>query len=292
MSAQQPTRGRHAGWRTYLPVGWLGLWLGSVVLVSALQPPDVEAVVERMLLWGWVGLWCLIFGLWYADTRRAGRPVKTLYTRLALVPPPRSAIAAAGGGHIRVAYLAFCIVVVGFATVLIWFSDEATQGRLLLGMIGFVAVVGLPMMVWALRSGYRDMAALLAPLGLAVTQTPEFLVVPGVLNRRARVYMEGAQVFAGERHGRTVGMVQKPGIAVTSVLAPEGGTLWSDPPPAPATAEQMAELTGEPASSFANVTVTTDARGVQVERRGNGAGRHFLIDLLLAEAIVGRKGEA
>lgn len=292
MSKLRPSGAPSVDWRMYLPVGWLGLWIGSVVLVSLLQPPDVEAVVERMLLWGWVGLWCLIFGLWYADIRRGGRPAKALYARLALTPPSRGAIAVAGGGYIRVAYLAFCIVVVGFATVLFLVTDEAMQGQPLLAMAGFVVVVGMPMMVWALRSSYRDMAAMLAPLGLAVTQTPELVMVPGLFGARNRVLLQGAQVFAGERHGRIVGMVQKPDLAVTSVLATEGGALWSDPPSAPATVEQMAELTGEPAASFAKVTVTTIAAGVQVERRGNGAGRHFLTDLLLAEAIAGCKGDA
>ena len=271
----------------WLPVVCLVVWVAAVVIVSALQPPNVEDVVRKMLLWGWIALWCVIFGLWYAHLRvHEHSSARGLYARLTLTPPSGSVVALAGGFAVRKAYLAFCFVIVGFATVLIWFADPEAQRGVLLAITLFTAVFGLSMAAWALRSSNRRAQKLVVPLGLALTRTPELMLLPSMASARMPVVMQGAQVFAGTRHGRLVRIAHLPDLAVTSVIAAQGETLWPTPPIAPETASRMAEMTGELASSFANVSVTTNTEGVRVERRGNGAGRHFLHDLLLAEIVA------
>lgn len=272
---------------TRLPVVWLGLWVGAIILVSALQPPDVEAVVRKMFLWGWVVLWCIVVGIWYAYLR-SGKPrdLAQLYSRLALTPPSPRALSLAGGGRLSLAYLMFMVVVVAFVTVLFGIDGESAQRPLLLAMIGLVAVVGLPLTVLALRSSKAGMEELLAPLGLEATQAPKLGFAHGLASGRTRLTLEGAQVFAGMRHGRAVSIVQRPDLAIT-LVEPSELTPWLDPPIAPGTAEEMAGLTGEPASSFTDVTVTTAPEGVRVERRGSDAAKRFLLDLALAEAVAG-----
>lgn len=275
-----------------LPLIWLGVWVVAMIAVSALQPPDVEAVVRRLFIWGWVGLWCLVFGIWYARIRGGrSRRLARLYSRLALTPPDRRALAAAGGRSLSSAYLLFAVVVVAFATVLLGVDRESSQRPLLLAMIGFVGAVGLPLAAWALRAGRSDMGVFLAPLGLGVIEAPDIGLARGFASGRTRLTLEGAQVFEGERRGRAVSVVQRPDLLITSV-EPLGGAPWPASPPAPGGAEEMAALMGEAASSFDGVTVTTTPEGVRVERRGPGAGRHLLLDLALAEAVAESDGAA
>lgn len=268
-----------------LPLAWLAVSVVAVIVVSALQPPDVEAIVNRLLLVGWIGFWCLVFGIWLVQVRRGvSREAVDRYLSLALTTPSARASASFNSGtRISLAYLAFCAVVVAFGTVAF---ITGGNGPVLYAMVGFVVLVGLPLMFYALRTARADMSELMAPLGLEVSETPSLGLTRGLGSGRLRVTLDGAQVFAGERHGRVVNIAQRPGLAVT-LVEPLGGEPWSREPVAPDSTEALADLIGAPADAFVGVTVTASADGVRVERRGNAAAASFLLDLALAEKLAG-----
>lgn len=267
-----------------LPLAWLAIWVLGLIVVSALQPPDVEALVNKLFLAGWVVLWVLILGIWLAQIRRGvSRDAVDLYERLALTPPtPRAKASIDSSARVSLAYLGFAFIVVALATIAF---ATGGSGAVLLAMVGFVAVVGVPLMVVALRSVRADMEALMTALGLEVTETPAFWLTRGLASGRVRMTMDGAQVFAGQRHGRVVSVAQRPNLAIT-LVEPLGGEPWLHAPPEPSSAEEMAALTGASAASFANVTVTTSPQHVEVERQGGAVTSQSLLDIALAEAIA------
>ncbi len=267
-----------------LPLAWLAIWVLGLIVVSALQPPDVEALVNKLFLAGWVVLWVLILGIWLAQIRRGvSRDAVDLYERLALTPPtPRAKASIDSSARVSLAYLGFAFIVVALATIAF---ATGGGGAVLIAMVGFVAVVGIPLMVVALRSVRADIGALMTPLGLEVTEIPALGLTRALASGRVRMTMDGAQVFAGERHGRVVSVAQRPNLAIT-LVEPLGGESWLNAPPEPRSAEEMAALTGASTASFANVTVTTSPQHVRVVRQGGAASSQSLLDLALAEAIA------
>jgi hypothetical protein len=83
----------------------------------------------------------------------------------------------------------------------------------------------------------------------------------------------------GTRYGRQVMMIQQANRAITFVHAPvPARTIESG--------ADMARLTGEPPSVWKGATLVAGVDGVTVTRKGNGAGRWCLHDLLLAETVA------
>ena len=93
-------------------------------------------------------------------------------------------------------------------------------------------------------------------------------------------HLAGALTYEGVRHGRTVTITQTTTEATTHVSG-------AAPPRAEVPVEQMVASTGEPFRCWKQVTATAGPEGVLIVRSGNGAGRWFLHDLALAEALAG-----
>ncbi|HSL59486.1 MAG TPA: hypothetical protein VK866_16690, partial [Acidimicrobiales bacterium] len=151
--------------------------------------------------------------------------------------------------------------------------------RALRVILGVPVVVLAIWVVGAVRVARRlptTAAVLLAPLGLRVTEVPSMLLA-------GTAPMRGALTIVGRRHGRDVTVTQTPSRSLTEVRgvgAPATGS-W--------TPARMAALTGLRVGTLRDVEVRESDGAVTVTRSGNGAGRWFLHDLVLAEAVADRR---
>ena len=145
----------------------------------------------------------------------------------------------------------------------------------------------------ALDRAYDDATPTVAALGLKETERPEVRIHrtpmgPGPFDHD----LEGAIAYAGRRHGRHVS-VRIEGNTVTTELTGKvagfdvevrGGRLRASPGSPAAITEALDPLS--PSAHWKGVTVRGGDHGVTVERRGSGAGAHWLRDLWLAEHLA------
>lgn len=256
----------------------IALWVGVTVIVGSRyggpsnpRPGSIAFAVGGAVFFG------VVFAVAAVGMRRSQYTSRSeLYDRLAVAPVDPSTIRRATRGMYRIGYtyLAFGALVTGLGLAAIGFGDDDGGSWMFTVMIVLI-VLWFGYMLFALRRVYTSTDVLFAPLGLHLEEVPSYVV-----HWFGGTSLSGAMTYGGTRHGRHVSITQEPKQAVTVV---QGHVSARKPPKTPA---QMATLTGEPAGRWRGVTVEVSADQVAVIRRGNGAGRWFLNDLLLAEAVA------
>ena len=266
---------QNRGWGIWSACGLAG-WIGVTVLVAVVNDDasDPEPVLRTFAIAGAV-FFGVTFGAAGLQMRRRKLRVTTgLYRRLATREVTDDDLRAATKGLAGVGstYLFFGAVTTGLMLLAIGLHDEDLFPILLWTVVGLV-VLWVGYSVIALRRAFSASDAFVEPLGLRLTETPTY--VSGGGGGR----LVGAQEYSGERHGRPVVIRQHPSSAETVVEGTFAPTEVRSP-------QRMAELTGEPWTSFRRVTASRGPDGVTVRRQGNGAGRWLLADLLLAETLA------
>jgi hypothetical protein len=266
-----------ARWTVFTLLG-IAAWLGATVYVAATNndPSDAAPILRTFALGGAVffGLILLAAGL---EVRRTGRNrTERLYHRLALRPVPGHVIRAAARRGQGVRYLV--LVFVGATSALLFTAialGESGPYRILFAGLFVLVLAWAAFSLVALGRAYRTGDEIVAPLGLRI------VAVPGVVVGGQGADLAGRLALGGRRHGRDVTISQRTTGATTTIQG-------MFPPYAVTSPAAMATLTGEPAKHWRDVEARAGADGVVVRRRGNGAGRWFLHDLLLAETIAAR----
>lgn len=276
MSMRQSSR----GWAVFTVVG-LALWIGATVFVSTRTDPVSQSKLPlRVFAVGGALFFGTMFLAAGISMRRSQlRGTSELYEQLAITPVSAKTVRRAlrGAYSIGYVYLAFGVLTTFIMLAAIWFSDEGVT-RTLMYVVAGLLVVWLFYAGWALKRVYSTSDALFEPLGLRMTTLPTY--TPNLFGGGGQ--MEGAVTYEGERRGRKVSIVQTTKRAVTIVAGPCSSTK------APSTPTQMSKLTGQQAGIWKGAVVAIQPEGVTVTRSGNGAGRWFLNDLLLAETVAGQ----
>jgi len=268
------------GWAVFTVVG-LALWIGATVFVSTRTDPGSES---KLPLRTFAVGGALFFGTMFLAAgigmrRSQLRGTSELYERLAIRPVSAATVRRAlrGAYSIGYVYLAFGVLTTFIMLAAIWFSDEGVT-RTLMYVVAGLLVVWLLYAGWALKRVYTTSDALFEPLGLRMTTLPTY--APNLFGGGG--HLEGAVTYEGERNGRSVSIVQTSKQAMTIVAGPTSTVK------APSTPNQMSTLTGQPPGTWKGTAVAVRPEGVTVRRSGNGAGRWFLNDLLLAETVAGK----
>jgi len=265
-------------WTFFSLIG-LGAWIAAVVVVSINTDPasDSKAPLRTAAVGG-----AIFFGMMFAAVgigmRRARwKGTTALYDQLATHDIDRDALKAANRGTstIGYAYLAFGVLTTGIMLAAVWFADDDITSNLVM-IVSVLLVIWLAFMIYAFRKVFVSSNVMFGPLGLAVTQMPVY--VPSSAGGGT---LAGSMTYEGMRHGRHTSIVHTTGGSVTHLEGPIHASKATNTP------NQMAALTGQPITCWRKVKVQVDADGVTVARRGNGAGKWFLHDLLLAERAAG-----
>ena len=183
---------------------------------------------------------------------------------------PALRAAARGTRGTQSGYLLFAGVTSALLLAAIGWGEAGPYRELFFALLVLVLLwLGYSLLAW--RRGFGSAATLLAPLGLALTEIPQPVGGSGGLAGELR--------FAGHRRGRPVSVRQAGALAVTELR----GGFQPRSVTSPAT---LASMTGEPARCWRDVAAQAGPEAVGVRRTGNGAGRWFLYDLLLAERLA------
>jgi uncharacterized membrane protein len=144
-----------------------------------------------------------------------------------------------------------------------------------------------------LDQAYDDATPTVAALGLTEAERPHVEIHRQPLGSQPfRHELEGAIAYSGERHGRQVS-VRIEGNTVTTELSGKvtgfevkarGERLQADRSATEAVGAVLEPLRAS--SYWKGVTVRGGNHGVTVERKGNGAGAHWMKDLWLAEHLA------
>lgn len=195
---------------------------------------------------------------------------------MALVPvdPAAARRAARRSRTTAILYLAFGATSTALLLTAVALGESGPT-RALLYCAGAVLVAWAVVGMAAMGRAYGAAGEVFAPLGLRTTSVPR--KVPGAP-------LVGSLRLAGKRQGRAVEITQWPSRAVTRVDGRFPAATVADP-------VRLAAVTGEDAGAWRCVRAVAGEDGVVVERRGNGAGRHVLQDLLLAECLAGAGGD-
>jgi hypothetical protein len=260
---------------TVLTLLGIGLWLAATVYTAATlaDPSDPAPVLGTFAIGGGLFIALVLVGAGW-DLRRNRRAVSSrLYRRLAVREVSERAaraVARRTSGTVPV-HLAFAGISSGLMFTVIGLGEDGPYRELFLAMGGLL-LVWLGFSGWALRRAFGVAGDLLAPLGLAVTGVPAWSAAGGGR-------LVGEIRLAGERAGRPVSVRQGTRAAVTEIR----GRFRDRSVTSPTT---IASLTGEPARCWRRVVARVGAGAVVVRRTGNGAGRWYLFDLLLAERLA------
>lgn len=253
------------------------IWVGATISASAnFDTGDGQATLNAFVVGG-SAYFAVLFGSAVLGVRRRSRRTTLdLYEELAVAPVPATAVRQLSRRSGRAAYVHVCFGAVLTAMMLLAIRLREDGGEAL--MLAMVPVLGVWVFVafGALRTTRSATSATVAPLGLELTATPTYLI--SFLSGRG--WLVGEMAYTGVRHGRAVSVSQSTSRATTAV------TEASDRCRLPRSPEQMAWLTGTEAAVWDGVRVTLDGGTVFVTREANGAGRWFLHDLLLAEAVA------
>jgi hypothetical protein len=273
---------RAAAWTTFSLLG-IAAWVGATVYVAATSadPSDAGPILRTFALGGgvFIGL-ALIAGGWELRRSQTRASVR-LYHRLALQAVSQGAIRTARRQTQDIGYVH--LIFVGVTSALLFTGiayGEDGPYRVLFGAGFGLVVIWTIYSFYALGRAYAGAGKLLTPLGLTVTTIPTW---------RPRWSggggdLGGRLTIDGERHGRRVRIEQAGGVSVTTVSGRYGQQSVSS-------ADTMASMTGEPARHWRRVRARSGRDGVEVHRTGNGAGRWYLYDLLLAEHLASQAGE-
>jgi hypothetical protein len=256
----------------------IGGWIGATVRAAASVDEPSEAAGRVLATFAIGG--AVFFGVTFAGAavgirRQRGAVDEDVYRRLLLVETSDRTVRAVTGGHRRLGYtyVVFGVITTALALVAFGLGSDRWSPPLLYGALAIV----LAWCVVALRSMSSVPTvgdALLSPLGLRVTSVPAFAALPSGRGR-----LVGPMTFAGERHGRSVVVEQRPSSSTTRISGSRPRQVVSGP-------TELAARTGIDATRWRGVRVESGPDGVVVRRRGNGAGRWMLEDLLLAETLA------
>lgn len=269
---------KSARWGIFTVVG-IAAWLASTVFVAATNPDpsDATPILRTFAIAGGVFFGLVFAGgaweVWHTQTDASER----LYRRLAVRAVPRRAIRAAvrRTRSMRHTYLIFAAVTTGLLLTMIGFGEAGPYRELAAAMMVLVVAWLGYLLLIARNRAFEVSGELLAPLGLVVTDLPGYVLRP----YGGGGDLVGRLAFAGERHGRQVSVNQAPQAAATEVR----GAVQ---PRSITSATTMASITGEPARFWQDVEARAGDGRVLVRRSGNGAGRWYLYDLLLAERLA------
>lgn len=268
--------GGSKAWTAFVIVG-LAAWIGATIAAAVGQDPgQADNAARTTFVIGGAVFFGVMFGAAAIQIRRIQRRTTSgLYERLALRPLAPGTLGRATKGlfSIGYVYVLFGAVVTAIALIAIGVGDDT--GSLIRFVIPLLAVWTV-YAVYAMRKAFGASDDIMSPLGLALTEVPQYRY--SIVADRA--FMTGAMTYAGQRHGREVSITQTPKQAVTVVV----GDVGRRKPPT--TPKQMADLTGESIQQWRKVEVAVEDGAVIVVRRRNGAGGWFLHDLLLAEAVA------
>jgi hypothetical protein len=264
-------------WTAYCMIG-IVLWVGATILVAVVNnDPTDPTPVNRTFAIGGALFFGGVFGAAAVQVRRSQSEASdALYVRLAGqdVPAATRRSASRTTRSIVSVYLVFGAVTTGLMLLGIGLGNERILQLLLTVAVGLV-IVWAVYSGWAISRAYRATDDLFTPLGLRITETPAY--VSNLFTDGG--HLHGALTYEGERHGRVVTISQTAARATTHVAG-------AAPPRADVPVEQMVISTGESFRCWKGVTASAGPDGVLVERSGNGAGRWFLHDLALAEALA------
>jgi hypothetical protein len=265
------------GWAIYSVLG-IAAWMGATVYVAAnnADPSDAGPILRTFAFGGALFSGLAFVGGGLEVRGKQGRANVELYRRMAIRELPERAIRAA---YRRTTSLTYTYLIFGGLATGLFFAGigVAPDGpyAVLTIAAAVVIVIWIGFVPVVLRRTFGNAGDVLAPLGLTVTGLPGW---------RSRGYggggdLTGALTISGERSGRQVSIAQTGRLAVTTVRGQFrrrsiGGR------------NTMASMTGEPARCWRNVTARAGDDGVEVRRTGNGAGRWYLYDLLLAERLA------
>jgi hypothetical protein len=271
---EQAYRPRATGWTIFTLLGVAG-WLGVTVYVAATNdnPSDATPILRTFAVAGGAFFGVVLVAAAVQLRGSTSRVSEQLYRRLAVFAVSPQTVRAARRQGLRTGhtYLAFAGLTTGLLMTVIGLGEQgpyeilfAVLFLLVLGWFGYGVV--------ALRRAYRSAGDLLAPLGLSMVEAPMMVVGDG--NR-----LVGRVAYRGVRHGREVSIDQTTRTVVTTVAG-------RCPRRSVTSAATMAAMTGQPVRAWRGVTARAGDDGVTVRRAGNGAGRWFLYDLLLAEHLL------
>jgi len=171
-------------------------------------------------------------------------------------------------------------------------------GKMLIGIYVWVAVmvVGTPFLLgWGARASGK---AYLAPLGLAVTETPGLKAdAIGLLGGGQQLIPDGPAIVEGERYGRLVHIetIDVHSLTVLQARLPEfrvssnDGKLVPDEGAPEAVAKALRSL--RKAKRWRGIAVYAGAEGIGVQRQSKGTNM-WLYDLWLAEYLVDKLNAA
>lgn len=265
-------------WWTVGSLAGIAGWIGATVYVAATNEDqgDYQPVLRAFAVSGAV-FFAAVFGTAAVQMRRRQTQVTdALYERLAgpdvAADAIRSARRATGG--VGPTYLLFAAVTTALVLLAIGLGEDGPTAQLYYAA-GAIVLVWLVYMACALRRVYAASDVMLKPLGLRIVE------VPGWANLLVSEAggLTGQLGIAGERNGRPVSIIQRTrwcAVAIEGTFEPR--TLTSP--------TAMAALTGEPPIRYRRVHAEAGTDGVSTVRRGNGAGRYVLHDLLLAECLA------
>lgn len=264
-----------ASWAVYSVAG-IATWLGGTVYVAATNPDpsDARPILRTFAIGGaaFFGILLVVAGL---EVRRGqARTNINLYRRLAIEEVPAAVFRAASrqSGGTAYVYLIFTGLTTGLFLTGVGLAPDGPYQVFWAAAVGLV-LVWAGVAVFAVGRAFGGADTLLAPLGLAVTGVPSLR--PG----QGGGDLTGKLTIRGQRHGRRVCIEQSANLAVTTVSGQFGRRTVGS-------AATMAAMTGQPARCWRRVQARIGSGGVEVRRGGNGAGRWYLYDLLLAEQLA------
>lgn len=257
----------------------IALWIGAIAVAGSRYstPSDSSAMTATAVAGGAIFFGCLFMAAGIGIARSKRRGVPELFERLALTPVPRGALRELGrrARLIGYTYVGLGAIITGLMLGVVAIGDTERARPLILAMMALLGV-WLVVMVVALRHIATMSSAAFAPLGLVMTGLPQIHV--SVIAHRT--WLSGAVTYGGTRHGRTVTIMQNAKGAATLIAV--GGISGATP----STPIAMAQLTGEPVTSWRGVEVGVEDGALLVLRTGGAAGGWMLHDLLLAEAVA------
>jgi hypothetical protein len=227
----------------------------------------------------------------------------SLLADLATGPIDREAIAAASGRTWKFARGSIgsgaVMMVLIACAVVPW---QLSAGKETWSMVTFVPAIVLYAVYLAVKvimpggtldQAYDDATPTVAALGLTEAERPHVEIHRQPLGSQPLTHeLEGAIAYSGERHGRHVS-VRIEGNTVSTELSGKvtgfevkarGERLKANPSSPAAVAAVLEPLRAS--SYWKGVTVRGGNHGVTVERKGNGAGQHWMRDLWIAEHLA------
>ena len=226
-----------------------------------------------------------------------------LLADLATGPIDREAIAAATGrtwGTARKSIGSGAVMMVLIAcAVLPWQLSAGQETWSIVTFVPAIILYAVYLAVKAIMPGgtidkaYDDATPTVGALGLSESERPKLRIKRTPLGPRPFDHdLEGAIAYSGKRHGRSVSIRIEGNTVLTTLsgkvagfeVETRGERLKANPSSPEAVAAVLEPLRAS--SYWKGVVARGGNSGVTVERKGNGAGQHWMRDLWLAEHLA------